>query len=157
MPSQVVTLWAICLASVKYLPWEPPEVIISDNGWDINYSIPKPCTGVAEFAPTELLKIVAFGCSYKSVQNASTCSRNKCLCRSATTPCTSFCKCQAQDNCNNPNTKHEQSDSESEEDQWGQIEHIALTWALITKFEYEYSVRIILSWFCFQWTEFFYF
>ena len=41
------------------------KVMISEYRWDINDGIPKPCTGVAEFAPQELLKVVACGCSLK--------------------------------------------------------------------------------------------
>jgi hypothetical protein len=88
---------------------EPPDVNISDFGWDIVNGIPNPRTGVSKVAPPELMKVVACSCR---AQNA--CSKKTCSCNKAGVSCTSFCKCMAQDSCNNPHTKHDENDSDSE-------------------------------------------
>ena len=88
---------------------EPPIVDICAFGWEIKDGIPVPCTGVSEVAPSELMKVIACGCSAKNA-----CSRHNCSCHSAGLPCTSFCMCLAQESCYNPHTKQDE-DSESED------------------------------------------
>ena len=87
----------------------PPDANPSLFGWEIIDGVPNPCSGVSEVAPPELMKVVACGCG---AQNA--CSRNNCSCKTAGLSCTSFCKCLAQESCNNPQTKYEDNDSETE-------------------------------------------
>lgn len=91
----------------------PPEVDISDFGWNITAGVPIPHTGVSVVAPVELMKVVACGCTA-----LNTCSRNNCSCKTAGVSCTAFCKCTAQD-CNNPHTKQDE-DIEDETEEYDQ-------------------------------------
>lgn len=60
---------------------EPPEVNISEFGWEVNNGAPQPRTGVSEVAPSEILKVVACGCNDQSGQGS--CSRSNCSCKAA--------------------------------------------------------------------------
>ena len=44
------------------------------------------------------------------------CSRKNCSCFTSSVSCTAFCKCMAQDNCQNPHTKHDDDDDVSVDD-----------------------------------------
>ena len=57
-------------------------------------------------APNVPLQHVACGCK----------SMEKCRCRSAKTPCTSYCKCKADEHCANDNVKHIDPCDNSEQD-----------------------------------------
>ncbi len=90
----------------------PPDVNISDFGWEIVGNIPTPRTGVSEVAPSELMRVVACGCSAQTA-----CSRHTCSCHGAALSCTSFCKCISLGMCNNPHTKPEETDTDDENDE----------------------------------------
>ena len=56
----------------------PPDVDITNYGWEMVDGVPSPQTGVSEFAPPELMKVVACGCSSQTA-----CSRSTCSCKAA--------------------------------------------------------------------------
>lgn len=61
--------------------------------------IPEPVGGVVIMASPELMKIVECGCS-----SDAACLHRNCSCYSDDLSCTSYCKCSAESQCNNPNT-----------------------------------------------------
>ncbi len=84
-----------------------PDINITMCGWRIESGVPHPCIWGDTFAPPELMEVVACGCSSQSA-----CSRNTCSCKAAGFSYTSFCKCQASNNCHNPHIKHQDNYSD---------------------------------------------
>ena len=101
-PTDEALTYHILRAHVQVLLWKsamdisPPSLVITDWGWEREYDCLIPIIGVKEVAPPDLLKIVACGCSTQRP-----CSRNSCSCKSAGVSCTTFCKCLANQNCEN--------------------------------------------------------
>ena len=92
--------------------YEPPSITLSMYGWQLDEEIPVPVHGTV-VAPKELLQLVACACK--------SCSRSNCSCKSAGISCTSYCKCEANENCFNIYTKETEhmieTDEESEDEQ----------------------------------------
>ena len=91
---------------------QPPARDITDYGWYIKGGTLRLCTGVNKVAPKEILETVACNCG-----SGTPCASQKCSCKNAGLPCTSFCKCDETGNCANPFTCNDASaESSGEED-----------------------------------------
>ena len=120
-PTDDAALQHIRRARLQVLLWraadqmEPPELGITQYGWKIQNNIPTPVSGVSAIAPRALLQCVACGCKSKSP-----CSTRGCSCRASKLSCTTYCRCCADDNCANENTKSamamDDHDDEDEEE-----------------------------------------
>ena len=66
----------------------------------------------AVVAPKELLEFVACGC-----KSMTPCSRANCSCQSAGVSCTSYCKCEAKENCANMHTKKTEHEVETDKEE----------------------------------------
>ena len=120
-PTDDAALQHIRRARLQVLLWraadqmEPPELDITQYGWKIQNNIPTPVSGVSAIAPRALLQCVACGCKSKSP-----CSTRGCSCRASKLSCTTYCRCCADDNCANENTKSamamDDHDDEDEEE-----------------------------------------
>ena len=76
----------------------PPDLNITNFGWEMKDTQPEPfpIAGSAAVAPASILKVVA--CSCKSQPS---CATNRCTCRAAGLPCTTYCKCEEDSDCEN--------------------------------------------------------
>lgn len=81
---------------------DPPLVDKSKYGWQLEDGVYHPTQSNRAPAPSELLKIVACGCSVNKENLA--CTRGSCSCKSAGISCTTFCKCEAHEACQNEHT-----------------------------------------------------
>ena len=79
----------------------PPDLNITNFGWEMKDTKPEPfpIAGSAAVAPASILKVVA--CSCKSQPS---CATNRCTCRAAGLPCTTYCKCEEDSDCENKKT-----------------------------------------------------
>lgn len=89
---------------------QPPNVNVEDFGWVVKDGVPHPVTMTRPAAPPGLLKVVACSCA-----TSTPCKRKQCSCKNAGMSCTSFCKCQAGEHCQNEHTtKHDEIDDTEE-------------------------------------------
>ena len=109
----------------------PPDITITDFGWDIVDGIPNPRSGVSEVAPADLMKVIACGCSTQTP-----CSRGTCSCQKAGVSCTTYCKCMAQDDCNNPHTVQDDTEDSTDDNEEREdvLYDVQLTWLTISNF-----------------------
>ena len=94
---------------------QPPDVDITDFGWEIIDGVPRPMIHKGPPGPPELLKVVS--CSCKAAGKA--CASLRCSCHKANVPCADFCDCSGLEGCFNPNKQgtNDEEESASEDDE----------------------------------------
>ena len=96
---------------------KPPELDITDFGWEITDGIPYPMMDKSPAGPPELLNVIS--CSCEAAGKA--CASSRCSCHSAKVPCTDFCHCCGSEECFSPyKPVDDESSIEADEDTDGE-------------------------------------
>jgi len=107
-PTSEAALQHIKRARIQVLTWRaadqlhPPDLDVSQYGWELNKTLLCPVNGTSTAGPPSLVQLVACGC-----KSSMPCGSLKCSCRAGGLSCTTYCKCGADEGCSNEHTKHE--------------------------------------------------
>lgn len=91
----------------------PPEVDLTDYGWERKDGLLLPAMSSSPPAPLELMEIIR--CACKSQEKA--CSSTSCSCHSSRISCTLYCICGCSEKCCNPHKVADASVEEIETDE----------------------------------------
>ena len=106
-------------AHLQMLIWKaadkqgPPNVSITEYGWEVKDGMICPCIDVVPPGPPLLMNVLSCGCRAKG----KACKETSCSCHREKLSCTVYCVCSAADDCWNPLTKRAQIEESDDQDE----------------------------------------
>ena len=100
-PTETNLLLHIKRAHLQVMLWKaadqqgPPQVDITQFGWDLKDGVPCPSFDSGPPAPVGLIDVISCGC--RTI--GKPCSTEVCSCHHNNLSCTIYCNCSAEDTC----------------------------------------------------------